>query len=174
MSSDANRLQIVQRRRRVWRVIAIGLLLIAAFSCMVRLSWIRIDSTSTEYTDTQLLIEHGSVTWQRSHASAMAKSPSSSIFNRQLDLGFKPKFTFGRTRDSGGKRGDDVAIPVALLLGIAGITILLLSLRRIRLPGLCRCGYALTGLKGTQCPECGAAVTPKAMTPRSNGDHPGA
>jgi hypothetical protein len=150
-----------------WRLARIGVCAIATAlavaSCVIRVAWLYQRAGPTGVVSASLTVEHGScaIEWLRGPQLPMGRLGSSWLVNRQIDLGFRPRVfldrSFGRTR---------LEAPISvLLLGIPAGVVAAKVVRRIRAPrppGICRCGYPLTGLGATtpRCPECGREIEP--------------
>lgn len=155
------------RRSHRWRLALIGAFCAATAlgmaACVLRVAWIYQRSGQSGVLSVSITVQHGScvIEWLRGPSLPLGRQSRAWIFNRQLDVGFRPRFSvdrrLGRTR---------LEIPVTLsLLALPVVAAGAIAVRRLWTPlpaGTCRCGYPLTGLGGTvpRCPECGQAIDP--------------
>lgn len=155
------------RVSRRWRPALVGLsciaVILAASACVFRVAWLFEQSGPSGVLSASMTIQHGSfvMEWLRGPPLPQGREGSSWIFNRQIDVGFRPRLSidrsFGRTR---------LEAPATLLLlaplFLAAGVICFRRLRKPLPPNTCRCGYPLAGLGGStsQCPECGRDIDP--------------
>ncbi|MBX3359166.1 MAG: hypothetical protein KF745_12155 [Phycisphaeraceae bacterium] len=135
------------RSRKILRIVSLALLMLAAIPCLLRISWIRIDSTGYR----QATFEYGCLAVNFT-PQTVPGAPTQNILNRQIEIGFRPRLRWKRLVPLPGYFFE---VPVSLVLGGAGVVLFALSLRRRHAPGYCLCGYPLAGLTGSVCPECG-------------------
>lgn len=140
----------VQRSRR-WRLSLLGLCCVAvslaAAACVLRVACLFERSGPSGVLSASITVQHGScvIEWMRGPPLPLGREGSSWILNRQIDVGFRARFSvdrsFGRTRLEAPATLMLLA-PPALLAGATGFR----RLRKPLPPNTCLCGYPLTGL----------------------------
>lgn len=138
---------------------------LAAAACVFRVAWLFERTGPSGILSASITVRHGTcvIEWIQGPPLPLGRQGSPWIFNRQIDVGFRPQFaverSLGRTR---------LEAPVALLLlapPVLGAGVI--AVRRLKKPlppDRCPCGYPLTGLGGTasRCPECGRGIDPSS------------
>jgi len=153
------------RRRLILRAVAVGLLCVAIFTCLVRIMWLWDSAPPAGGGVSHTVgIEHGLFIIERNAGATPPVTPGSVIVNRQFDPGVSFEFLSYSQKTFGNPIGTTnnivrYEIGLALILGIAASLLFMLTFRVITLPpGECECGYDLRHLTSSKCPECGAMI----------------
>lgn len=150
--------------------LAVTLLLLAALSCVLRLTWFHTLSHPAGDTSTLITIEAGVISLEHMTAATIG-SPTPihrSIFNRQIQPGFTVRWHFS-----------PLASPARVVFPFAAASIAALTLTALALvlrrrffasppPGTCPCGYPIANLhnRSARCPECGRPLPAPPRHPR--------
>lgn len=146
------------------RALAALAILLSTATCVIRLAWFETTRHPAGETWTSVTVEEGSIEllWWESRANASPTLVRQSILNRQLQIGFTPRWSleWGSTRV---RAQIPLALCVAIGVLVGGFVVAAARLGRRSQREVCPCGYSRAGLRDqSPCPECGR-VDPAAV-----------